>query len=120
MSSREQLRLDLGEVVAAAHHVDAYEGVALPHGLKELQQSHRVAENAPGLQQDDAPRRQVHLAAPRADVVAADGHLALQLVFQPSLKQPRRPTALVTSADDQQPPPNGNVAWCLSRPAQAP
>eukprot|EP00964_Phaeocystis_antarctica_P065100 scaffold39224_cov70-Phaeocystis_antarctica.AAC.3 len=118
LRQREQQWLDLGEVVAAAHHVDAHEGVALPHSLKELQQPHRVAEHAPSLQQHDAPRRRVHLAAPRVDIVAADDHLALQLVLQPTLNQPRRPTALVTSADDQEPAPS--VAWRLSRPAQAP
>eukprot|EP00964_Phaeocystis_antarctica_P021629 scaffold12024_cov63-Phaeocystis_antarctica.AAC.2 len=115
---REQQWLDLGEVVAAANQVDAHEGVALPHGLKELQQPHRVAEHALGLQQHDAPRRRIHLAAPRADIVAANDHLALQLVLQPTLNQPRRPTALVTRTDDQQSP--RSVAWRLSRPAQAP
>eukprot|EP00964_Phaeocystis_antarctica_P128147 scaffold91875_cov70-Phaeocystis_antarctica.AAC.3 len=115
---REQQRLDFGEVVATAHHVDAHEGVALPHGLKELQQPHRIAQHALGLQQHDAPRRRVHLVAPRVDIVAANDHLALQLVLQPTLNQSRRPTALVTRTDDQQPPPS--VAWRLSRTAQAP
>eukprot|EP00964_Phaeocystis_antarctica_P084413 scaffold53140_cov64-Phaeocystis_antarctica.AAC.7 len=69
--------LDFGEVVAAAHYVDAHERVALQHGLKELQQPHRVAKHATGLQQHDTPRRRIHLAAPRVDVVAADDHVAL-------------------------------------------
>eukprot|EP00964_Phaeocystis_antarctica_P007532 scaffold4078_cov68-Phaeocystis_antarctica.AAC.10 len=115
---REQQWFDLGEVVAAVHHVDAHQGAPLPHGLKELQQPHRVAEHAPCLQQHDAPRRRIHLAAPRVDIVAADDHLALQLVLQSTLNQPRRPTALVTSADDQEPPPS--IVWRLTRPAQAP
>eukprot|EP00964_Phaeocystis_antarctica_P092105 scaffold59184_cov68-Phaeocystis_antarctica.AAC.3 len=115
---REQQWLDLGKVVAAADHIDAHEGVALPHGLEELQQPHRVAEHTPGLQQHDAPRRRFHLAAPRVDIVAADDHLALQLVLQPTLNQPRRPTALVTRTDDQQPPTS--VAGRLPGPAQAP
>eukprot|EP00964_Phaeocystis_antarctica_P046774 scaffold27049_cov64-Phaeocystis_antarctica.AAC.2 len=115
---REQQWLDLGKVVAAAHHVDAHEGVALPHGLKELQQPHRVTKHALGLQQHDSLRRRVYLAAPRVDIVAADDHLALQLVLQLTLQQPRRPTTLVTRTDDQQPPIS--VAWRLSWPAQAP
>eukprot|EP00964_Phaeocystis_antarctica_P038757 scaffold22164_cov68-Phaeocystis_antarctica.AAC.3 len=92
--------------------------MALQHGLKELQQPHWVVQRALCLQQHDAPRRRFHLAAPRADVVAADDHLALQLVSQLMLQQPRRPTALVTRADDQQ--PALSVAGRLFRPAQPP
>eukprot|EP00964_Phaeocystis_antarctica_P002571 scaffold1338_cov63-Phaeocystis_antarctica.AAC.9 len=75
-------------------------------------------KHAPSLQQHDAPRRRVHLAAPRVDVVAAGDHLALQLVLQPTLNQPRRTTALVTRTNYQQSPTS--VAWRLPRPAQAP
>eukprot|EP00964_Phaeocystis_antarctica_P120381 scaffold84126_cov64-Phaeocystis_antarctica.AAC.3 len=115
---REQQWLDLGEVVSAAHQVDAHEGMPLLHGLKKLQQPHRITQHALGLQQHNAPRRRVHFAAPRVDIVAANDHLALQLVLQPTLNQPRRPTALVTRTDDQQLPPS--VAGRLTRTAQAP
>eukprot|EP00964_Phaeocystis_antarctica_P041059 scaffold23479_cov70-Phaeocystis_antarctica.AAC.1 len=109
--------LDLGEVVAAADHVDAYKGAALLHGFKELQQPHRIAQHGLGLQQHNAPRRRLHLATPSVDVVAADDHLALQLVRQLTLQQPCRPTALMLRADDQQSTPS--VAGRLPLSAKA-
>eukprot|EP00964_Phaeocystis_antarctica_P032018 scaffold18112_cov39-Phaeocystis_antarctica.AAC.4 len=57
--------LHLAEVVAAAHDVDAHEGVAVVRGLEELQQAHRVGEHALGLQQDDALGGRVHLGRVR-------------------------------------------------------